>query len=363
MKTSILKNLLISSEILLLLSLLISIPLYSQISITQSEMMEIFIPGNPLYVIYGESGLINIGKNNGPNEYDFTQIDTQNVQTFQNFSVSQLPPLSARYPSNATTMGEGPQNIVENPIFLWDTDSTFFLGQATIENEYRFLHYIPSELFVKYPIEINPPSSNFTQVINVYDTTYNLNWQVQDTDQYNTTVDVWIDGYGTLKLPGLEVECLRMKREYSWFQYKEFFYLTKEGILLVVSDVASSAPDTGYVLGDYSVLSNEPIVGVENEQSIPIKFFLQQNYPNPFNPTTWIRFSVPETQFVTFKVFDILGDEVETLVNEELPSGEYEVQFNSHSSLSGIKELTSGIYFYQLKAGSFIQTKKMILLK
>ena len=130
-----LKNRLIFGVTLLLLNLLISIPLYSQISITQSEMMEIFIPGNPLYVIYGESGLLNIGNYNGPNEYDFTQVDIQNVQTFQNFSVSQLPPLSARYPSNATTMGEGPQNIVENPIFLWNTDSSFFLGQATIENE------------------------------------------------------------------------------------------------------------------------------------------------------------------------------------------------------------------------------------
>ena len=358
-----LKNLLVSGEILLLLSLLISIPIYPQISITQSEMMEIFIPGNSLYVIYGESGLINIGKYNGPNEYDFTQVDTQNIQTFQNFSVSQLPPLSARYPSNGTTMGEGPQNIVENPIFLWNTDSTFFLGQATIENEYRFLHYIPGELFVKYPIEFNPPSSSFTQFITVYDTTYNLNWQLQSTDLYNTIVDVWVDGYGILKLPGFEMECLRMKREYSWFQYKEFFYLTKEGVLLVVSDVPSSAPDTGYVVGDYSVLSTEPIVEVEDERNTPVGFFLEQNYPNPFNPSTKIKFTIAEFGLVSLKVFDVLGNEVATLINEEKTTGEYEVEFNSHSGLSGIKELSSGIYFYQLTAGSFIQTKKMILVK
>ena len=351
-----LKNRLIFGVTLLLLNLLISIPLYSQISITQSEMMEIFLPGNPLYVIYGESGLLNIGNYNGPNEYDFTQVDIQNVQTFQNFSVSQLPPLSARYPSNATTMGEGPQNIVENPIFLWNTDSSFFLGQATIENEYRFLHYNPSELFAKYPIEFNPPSSSFTQFITVYDTTYNLNWQIQNTDQYNTIVDVWVDGYGILKLPGLELECLRMKREYSWYQYKEFFYLTKEGVLLVVSDIPSSAPDTGYVVGDYSVLSTEPINGIEGEQSTPSGFFLEQNYPNPFNPSTKIIFNITEFGLVNLKVYDVLGNEVAALINKELAAGEYKIEFNA-------VDLPSGIYFYQIKVNNIIQTKKMILIK
>jgi hypothetical protein len=86
------------------------------------------------------------------------------------------------------------------------------------------------------------------------------------------------------------------------------------------------------------------------------EFQLSQNYPNPFNPTTSLQYIIGSRQFVTLKVYNLLGKEIATLVNEEKPAGEYEVEFN------GI-EVPSGIYFYELKAGSFTQTKKMILMK
>jgi len=95
--------------------------------------------------------------------------------------------------------------------------------------------------------------------------------------------------------------------------------------------------------------------------SIPSAFSMSQNFPNPFNPTTSIRFQIPEREFVTLKVYDILGREVEILVNQEKPAGSYEVQFNSHS-VEG-RNLTSGIYFYKLSAGEYSETKKMILLR
>jgi len=103
----------------------------------------------------------------------------------------------------------------------------------------------------------------------------------------------------------------------------------------------------------------------DGNTSIPSEFILEQNYPNPFNPSTKIKFEIPgqarnDNAIVTLKVYDVLGNEIATLVNEELLSGEYEVEFNT----STINHRTSsGIYFYQLKAGSFIQTKKMILLR
>jgi len=98
-----------------------------------------------------------------------------------------------------------------------------------------------------------------------------------------------------------------------------------------------------------------------------MKFSLEQNYPNPFNPTTKIKFTIPVTlsevegSLVTLKVYDILGNEIATLVNEEKPAGSYEVEFSSQSSK--VRNLTSGIYFYRLQAGNFIQTKKMVLLR
>jgi len=109
------------------------------------------------------------------------------------------------------------------------------------------------------------------------------------------------------------------------------------------------------------------------EVDIPFvnEFSLSQNYPNPFNPATKIKFEIPgqarnDNTLVTLKVYDILGREVATLVNEEKPAGEYEVEFSAKGgSASGgnASTLPSGIYFYQLKAGSFVETKKMILLK
>jgi len=95
---------------------------------------------------------------------------------------------------------------------------------------------------------------------------------------------------------------------------------------------------------------------IENEDQLPLKFSLSQNYPNPFNPTTKIKFTIPQTGFTSLKVYDVLGNEVTTLVNEEKPAGEYEVEFDANT-------LTSSVYFYRLRAGEFIQTKKMILIK
>ncbi len=107
-------------------------------------------------------------------------------------------------------------------------------------------------------------------------------------------------------------------------------------------------------------------VGVGNEiDNLPATFSLSQNYPNPFNPSTKIKFEIPDqvrndNRFVTLKVYDVLGNEIATLVNEEKQPGTYEVEFNT----SSIKHLPStGIYFYQIKAGNYTETKKMILLK
>ncbi len=104
-----------------------------------------------------------------------------------------------------------------------------------------------------------------------------------------------------------------------------------------------------------------PIVSVQDKPTIASSFKLEQNYPNPFNPSTKIKFNIPPvgTQravSVQLKVYDVLGNEIATLVKEELSPGEYEVEFEG-------KQLTSGIYFYTLNAGSLIQTKKMVLLK
>jgi hypothetical protein len=106
------------------------------------------------------------------------------------------------------------------------------------------------------------------------------------------------------------------------------------------------------------------VVLVEN--ILPEFFELKQNFPNPFNPSTSIRYEVGRQQLIVLKVYDIIGEEVATLVNEEKSAGSYEINFSAKGgSASGgdAWNLSSGVYFYTLKAGSFIETKKMILLR
>ena len=94
----------------------------------------------------------------------------------------------------------------------------------------------------------------------------------------------------------------------------------------------------------------------EDHSTIPSEFNLAQNYPNPFNPSTKIRWQSPIGSWQTLKVYNILGNEVATLVDEYKPAGNYEVEFDA-------SQLTSGIYFYKIQAGSFVETKKMVLLR
>jgi hypothetical protein len=96
-------------------------------------------------------------------------------------------------------------------------------------------------------------------------------------------------------------------------------------------------------------------VAVEQERATPASFELRQNYPNPFNPRTLIRYSVPSRALVSMKVFNVLGGEVASLVNEQKEAGTYQATWNA--------SVPSGIYFYRLQAGTFVETKRMIVLK
>ncbi|MGE5845939.1 MAG: alpha/beta hydrolase-fold protein [Ignavibacteria bacterium] len=97
-------------------------------------------------------------------------------------------------------------------------------------------------------------------------------------------------------------------------------------------------------------------VDVKHQENLPKECLLFQNYPNPFNPSTTIKYSIPNQSKVILKVYDILGNEVAILINEEIPAGNYEVEFNGSN-------LPSGVYFYKLEAGNFLLVKKMIFLK
>jgi hypothetical protein len=109
--------------------------------------------------------------------------------------------------------------------------------------------------------------------------------------------------------------------------------------------------------GDQLILYRRSPTAVDvKETDYPLEYTLSQNYPNPFNPVTTIKYTVPHKSFITIKIFNVLGKEITTLVNDEKSPGVYELTWNAGN-------LPSGVYFYRLQNGSFIDTRKMILMK
>ena len=148
----------------------------------------------------------------------------------------------------------------------------------------------------------------------------------------------------------------------------------------VVYDLQFTDARNGYAVGEKgAILKLDPtLVGVDDYVETLDDFILYQNYPNPFNPSTNIRFQISDLPdgkagfgFVSLKIYDVLGNEVATLINEEKLAGEYEVEFNINSHSSEGRNFSSGIYFYQLmilgpessSGQGIVQTKKMIYLK
>jgi hypothetical protein len=145
----------------------------------------------------------------------------------------------------------------------------------------------------------------------------------------------------------------------------EFMYDNQTGVSIIEPNeitiyfVDGERGDDDITVNGYIIEPGGPVgyvTDVESEEALPLAFNLEQNYPNPFNPSTTIQYAISSRQFVTLKVYDILGNEVATLVNEEKSAGNYKVEFKGAS-------LSSGIYFYQLSAGKFVETKKMLYLK
>ena len=156
---------------------------------------------------------------------------------------------------------------------------------------------------------------------------------------------------------GFEIQRKVNGGEYNKVGFVPGFGTTTESKVYSYTDSKLAAGNYTYRLmqQDYDgsfEYSNE----IEVMVNVPIVYSLEQNYPNPFNPSTVISYQLPVSGLVNLKVYDVLGNEVITLVNEEKPVGSYDIEFNA-------SHLGSGVYFYRLQAGSFVQTRKMTLLK
>jgi hypothetical protein len=142
---------------------------------------------------------------------------------------------------------------------------------------------------------------------------------------------------------------VRTRMDYTLDTYKHV------GVVVLTNGESDTGID---IIKDalYSFSTTIPTDVDEDLTALPEQYYLFQNYPNPFNPSTTIKYSVPQSSNVVIKVFDILGNEIETLVNEEKPAGTYEIDFDA-------RNLSSGVYFYKMTGGNYSETKKMLLLR
>jgi hypothetical protein len=169
-----------------------------------------------------------------------------------------------------------------------------------------------------------------------YDTWH---WQKIVVENNTVSVTAWADGEAMPDTASYSYEALTTTEAPTF-------------ILVGVTDDDSSSVQVG------GVWYNETPAGLEISDEAPIatRFELGQNYPNPFNPTTHIRFNIPETANTKLTVFNVMGEEVATLVNSVMQAGGHTVSWNASS-------MPTGVYFYQLESANFSQTKKLLLVK
>lgn len=179
----------------------------------------------------------------------------------------------------------------------------------------------------------------------------------------DTTGNVYITGYARVSTNNSDYCTIKYNNAgtQQWVIYYNGTGNSLDGAAALEIDADGNVIVTGFSRGpgnrDYATIKYSQLIGIiQNSSEIPKEYRLEQNYPNPFNPVTNIGFSIVDAGFVNLTVYDILGRKIETVINEELNAGTYEVEFKG-------KDYPSGVYFYNFKTLKFIETKKMILNK
>lgn len=186
-----------------------------------------------------------------------------------------------------------------------------------------------------------------TRIINVQNFSFspnNLNANVGDTIKW-----VWVSGSHTTTSTTIPLAAM------TWDQPIDAFDITYSYVV-TVSGVYNYKCTPHELMGMVGVINVQSPTIIKQNENISLTYSLKQNYPNPFNPTTNISFSIPKSGFVKIAVYNEIGKEIETIVNQNMNEGSYTVNYNA-------SKLSSGIYFYRISSGDFSDTKKMLLIK
>ena len=342
----------------------------AQITITSTDASAINAVGNVITNhLDSTTTSVDIGSP-GATSWDFSVLNSHLTNTFTSDVPSSTPYYFSDFPTSnvAFTFSEIIQgNTADGWQYSTQNSGDYLMNgvvtRAVIGEDTMLAKavYSPTQVIFPLPFTYNTQwGSDFTITNTIY-----FNGVPFITTTANHTETAVVDAWGNMTIPGGAVlQALRLRRDDRYTSPSPPFYvrtisysfLTKTGSVVEIVASDTTAPNSGVIQTDGIAWSMSGAVGVEDEDQIPTQYSLIQNYPNPFNPSTTINFSVPSSEFVTLKVFDVLSNEVATLVNEEKPAGVYEVEFNAFG-------LSSGIYFYKIQTSSFVETKKMILLQ
>lgn len=367
------------STSLVFLILIVS-PIHSQITFTDDDLTNFVSPGVVVYE-YDDTVItsVNIGSL-GATSWDFSGLKTH--KTLSEVSISPIgTPLASLYP-NATHCFYYEDITMNHSSQLW----TYYTKSNGLKELGTFQKYIAAtDTFtfrdIKIPYDyryMNPLAYNTSWNISFIDSIFQSHNSLKLALYKNEYIERIADAYGTMILPGgKSIEALRVKVDSRITTFQPFLpmkyertikytFWAKTGDMVTFVALDTSAATSGIISikGASWIIYN--FTGVKDFTFSPTLFRLEQNYPNPFNPSTTIEYQIPIQSFVTLKIFDLLGNEVAVLVNEEKQPGTYEVEFQSAVSN---RQLVSGVYFYTIQGNSLVgsknfrEVKKMMLLK
>jgi len=221
------------------------------ITISENQVQSFISAGsNARIFIDSSSQSVNVGRTGGPNVYDFSNLPFYLEGSDTVFSVTEIPQLASRFSPNAIALKEPGLTAIDYPVFSFSNQKLYTEGRGRISQDTAewYQHDIPADEFLRFPVRYNNQFSTNTQVV---DTTY-VNGISTNTSPDTLSKTVYVDGYGTLHLPGgLSYDCLRLRTVASQ-DYKTFQFWTRDGAIVLVNSYTSQ-PDTGMVQSGYII--------------------------------------------------------------------------------------------------------------
>jgi len=331
---------------------------FAQITITSGDVANMFAVGNSA-TIHEDTlqSSIDIGSPGGGNNWDFTNLQSNLMLTLESIDPATSPYINDFPTANICNYSSSTLGGNLSEIWTYSKLNGQFdvLGNAiessALPGFITQIKYDPYRRQYEHPLTINSQwSHSYTQTILINGTPLNSS---------NVSISTVVDAYGTMTIPGgASYEALRIREELTivGMTTVNYSFLSKQGAQVNVNAIDANPPNSGSIAVDGTTYYDGLTTSVEQISGLPNDYSLSQNYPNPFNPTTNIEYSIPEASFVELKVYDVLGNEVATLVNEQQSAGVYRADFTGDG-------FASGLYIARITAGNFTNTIKMTLMK